>query len=216
MFAPLNHEHELAVADLVRELAGSDFPVSLSHKISGIGFLERENSTILNASLKKIMVLSSGAGAVQPSDINLAKISQSPILAFNIKIPADIKSIADREGVIVRPYNVIYELISDLENIAESFERAKHEAKIQGLAKIIASFEIDSKKIAGAKVSKGKIKVGDSVIVRNLEGEIKESRIVSLKKFKKDVEIVSAGQECGIGLSPQVDFQEGYIIESLG
>ena len=165
---------------------------------------------------KKIMVLSSGAGAVQPSDINLAKISQSPILAFNIKIPADIKSIADREGVIVRPYNVIYELISDLENIAESFERAKHEAKIQGLAKIIASFEIDSKKIAGAKVSKGKIKVGDSVIVRNLEGEIKESRIVSLKKFKKDVEIVSAGQECGIGLSPQVDFQEGYIIESLG
>ncbi|MBS3904168.1 MAG: hydantoinase/oxoprolinase family protein [Simkania sp.] len=55
VFAPLNHEHELAVANLVRELAGSDFPVSLSHKISGIGFLERENSTILNASLKKIM-----------------------------------------------------------------------------------------------------------------------------------------------------------------
>src|SRR3990172_11461039 len=113
------------------------------------------------------MILASGTGPVQPGDINLAKISQSPILAFNIKIPTDIKSLADREGVIVRPYNVIYELISDLENIAESFEQAKHEAKIKGSAKIVASFEIDGKKIAGVKVNKGKIKVGDSVVVRN-------------------------------------------------
>lgn len=203
---------ETPLAELIAKSQDAKSKFKVIIRADVLGSLEAIEANIP----KKIMALSSGTGAVQPSDINLAKISQSPILAFNIKIPADIKLLADREGVIVRPYNVIYELISDLENIAESFEAAKHEAKIQGIAKIVASFEIDDKKIAGAKVNKGKIKVGDSIVVRNLEGEVKESRIVSLKKFKKDVETVSAGQECGIGLSPQVDFQEGYIIESLG
>ena len=206
-----NHK-ETTLADLIAKSqeAKANFKVIIRADV--LGSLEAIEANIP----KKIMILASGAGAVQPSDINLARISQSPILAFNIKIPTDIKLLAAREGVIIRPYNVIYELISDLENIAESFEAAKHEAKIRGIAKIVASFEIDGKKIAGAKVSKGKIKVGDSVIVRSSDGEGKESKIVSLKKFKKDVESASAGQECGIGLSPQVDFQEGYIIESLG
>ena len=208
----LEKHKETTLADLIAKSqeAKANFKVIIRTDV--LGSLEAIEANIP----KKIMILASGTGQVHPSDINLAKISQSPILAFNIKIPTDIKSLADREGVIVRPYNVIYELISDLENIAESFKQAKHEAKIQGVAKIVASFEIDGKKIAGAKITKGKIRVGDALIMRNLQGETKESKIVSLKKFKKDVESASAGQECGIGLSPQVDFQEGYIIESLG
>lgn len=203
---------ETPLADLIAKSQEAKANFRIIIKADVLGSLEAIEANIP----KKIMILASGTGPVQPGDINLAKISQSPVLAFNIKIPPDIKTLADREGVIVRPYNVIYELISDLENIAQSFEAAKHEAKIQGIAKIVASFEIDGKKIAGAKITKGKIRVGNSVIVRNLQGEGKESKIVSLKKFKKDVENASAGQECGIGLSPQVDFQEGYIIESLG
>ena len=208
----LEKHKETTLADLIAKSqeAKANFKVIIRTDV--LGSLEAIEANIP----KKIMILASGTGQVHPSDINLAKIFQSPILAFNIKIPTDIKSLADREGVIVRPYNVIYELISDLENIAESFKQAKHEAKIQGVAKIVASFEIDGKKIAGAKITKGKIRVGDALIMRNLQGETKESKIVSLKKFKKDVESASAGQECGIGLSPQVDFQEGYIIESLG
>ena len=208
----LEKHKETTLADLIAKSqeAKANFKVIIRSDV--LGSLEAIEANIP----KKIMILASGTGQVHPSDINLAKIFQSPILAFNIKNPTDIKSLADREGVIVRPYNVIYELISDLENIAESFKQAKHEAKIQGVAKIVASFEIDGKKIAGAKITKGKIRVGDSVVVKSPEGDAKESKVVSLKKFKKDVESASAGQECGIGLSPQVDFQEGYIIESLG
>ena len=55
MFSPLNAEQELAVLELIRKIAGAEFPVTLSHQISGVGFLERENSTILNAALKKVM-----------------------------------------------------------------------------------------------------------------------------------------------------------------
>lgn len=205
------HE-ETSLADLIAKSQEAKGKFKVILRADVLGSLEAIKANIP----KKIMILTSGTGQVQPSDINLAKISQSPILAFNLKIPSDIKSLADREGAMIRPYNVIYELIADLEKIAESFEAAKHEAKIKGVAKVVASFEIDDKIIAGAKVNKGKIKIGDSVVVRNPEGQGKESKITSLKKFKKDVEVVFAGQECGVGLSPQVDFHEGDVIESLG
>ena len=203
---------ETSLADLIArsQEAKSKFKIIIRADVAGT--LEAIEANIP----EKIMVLSAGTGDVSASDVSLAKISQSPILAFNVKVSPNVRSLADREGIIVRTYNVIYELISDLENIAESFEQAKHEAKIKGTAKIVASFEIGGKKIAGAKINKGKIKVGDAVIIRNLEGEGVESKVVSLKKFKKDVEVASAGQECGVGLTPQVDFQEGYVIESLG
>src|SRR3990167_3244110 len=125
---------ETPLADLIAKSQEAKGKFKIILRADVLGSLEAIEANIP----KKIMILASGTGPVQPGDINLAKISQSPILAFNIKIPTDIKSLADREGVIVRPYNVIYELISDLENIAQSFEAAKHEAKIQGTAKIVA------------------------------------------------------------------------------
>jgi translation initiation factor IF-2 len=164
----------------------------------------------------KIYVVSQSIGEVQPTDINIAKVANAPILAFNVKISPSVKAQADREKVLIREYKVIYELISDLEDIAESFEAAKHELKIKGSAKIIASFEIDGKKVAGSHISKGKMQVGDSIIIKHQGGGTKETRITSIKKFKKDVESASAGQECGIAFSPNIDFNIGDIIESLG
>ncbi len=165
---------------------------------------------------EKIYVVSQSIGEVQPTDVNIAKVASAPILAFNVKISPSVKAQADREKVLIREYKVIYELISDLEDIADSFEAAKHELKIKGSAKIIASFEIDGKKVAGSHISKGKIQTGDSVIVKSQKGDIKETRVVSIKKFKKDVESASAGQECGIAFSANIDFNIGDIIESLG
>ena len=165
---------------------------------------------------EKIFIVSSGVGEVQPNDVNLAKVASAPILAFNVKIAGSVKSQADREKVLIRQYKVIYELISDLEDIADSFEAAKFEQKIKGAAKIIAIFEIEGKKIAGIQVTKGKIKVGDSIILRSHEGEGKENSIKSIKKFKKEVESASTGQECGIAFGTNIDFNVGDIIESLG
>ncbi len=165
---------------------------------------------------EKIYVVSQSIGEVQPTDVNIAKMANAPILAFNIKISPPVKAQADREKVLIREYKVIYELISDLEDISQSFEAAKHELKIKGSAKIIASFEIEGKKVAGSHISKGKIQIGDSVLIRPQRGEAKETKITSIKKFKKDVESASAGQECGIAFSANVDFNVGDIIESLG
>jgi translation initiation factor IF-2 len=104
-----------------------------------------------------------------------------------------------------------------MEDVAESFTQAKHESKITGSGKIVASFDIENKKIAGTQITKGKIKVGDKVIIRGQNGEGIAANVASIKKFKKEVESAMAGQECGIALNPNVlDFHVGDIIESLG
>ena len=80
----------------------------------------------------------------------------------------------------------------------------------------MAIFNIEGKKVAGSKVTKGKLKINDDVIIRSPGEQPKESKISSIKKYKKDVESVVAGQDCGMCFSNDLDFKEGDIIESLG
>lgn len=164
---------------------------------------------------EKILIISSAVGEVQPTDINFAKVAQAPILAFNVKVANQVQAQAQREHVVIKNYNVIYELISDMQDIAKTYEAAIQEQKIKGSAKIVAIFEVDGKRIAGVKVTQGKLKTGDTVF---LTGSLKktEAQISSLKKFKKNAESAVAGQECGVALTPVLDFNIGDVIESLG
>lgn len=164
----------------------------------------------------KILVVSSGVGEITQKDISFAKVASAPILTFNVKAGSGVKSQAEREGVVIKSYNVIYELLSDVEDVASQFEIAKQESKIAGRAKIVASFDIAGKKIAGSMVTHGKLKIGDKITIKHADGSQSDTRIISLKKFKKNVETVVSGQECGIDMSPALDFKEGDIIESLG
>lgn len=164
----------------------------------------------------KVLVTTSGVGEVSPADISFAKVSKAPILAFNVKAPNPVKSQAEREHVVIKSYNVIYDLIADLEDVVKGFEAAKQELKISGRAKIVASFDIEGKKIAGAQVIRGKLKVGDRIILKSADNPKAEGEISSLKRFKKDQDVVSQGQDCGIGFDTNLDFAIGDVIESLG
>ena len=165
---------------------------------------------------EKIKVILSGVGEVQASDVAFAKTAKAPILAFNSMVTPNVTQLAQREHVLIKNYNVIYELIKDMEEVSENFEQAKQQAKIKGSAKIIAIFNIEGRKIAGAKVTTGKLKIGDQVVIRSEKGEESHTKIISIKKFKKDTQVAQAGQECGIALEGDIDFREGFIIESLG
>lgn len=191
--------------------AKDNFKVILKADVSGSLEAMQENLP------ERILVVTASVGEVQTADINIAKIAQAPILAFNVKVSNSVKAQAEREGVIIRNYKVIYELIADLADIATSFEEAKHELKIQGTAKVIASFVIEGKRIAGCQVTKGKLKVGDTIHVKSQnKSDVKETKIASIKKFKKDIESISAPAECGISFAASLDFAVGDIIESLG
>ena len=136
---------------------------------------------------KDILVISSGVGEINKNDIAFAKITSAPIIAFNIKINNQIKAQAETEGVIIKKYNVIYELLQDLEDVARGFQEAKQELKIAGRAKVVAAFDIEGKKIIGALVTHGKLKLGDAIILKRASGQSQETKITSLKRFKKDV-----------------------------
>lgn len=199
-------------ADIIEksQLAKDKFKVVI--KADVLGSLEAINTNLP----EKILVISSGVGDVQSTDINFAKGAKAPILAFNVQVTNSIQKLADAENVVIRKYQVIYELLDDLKDIAVSFEKTKHEVKIKGKAQVVAVFDIEGVKIAGLKVTNGKIKVQDKVILRKTTQEEIESRIKSLKKFRKNVETVSAGQECGASFEGNLDFNQGDIVESLG
>lgn len=187
-------------------------------KADVLGSLE----AILKNLPEKIMVITSSIGDISQNDISSARAAQAPIIAFNIKVPNQIKRQAEREKVIIHSYNVIYELLNDMEDVAEGFTQAKEEAKIKGRAKIVATFDIEGspreagKKVAGAMVTFGKIKLGDKVFLTHTRGNTKEeAKISSLKRFKKDIDTVSNGQDCGIILTPILDFEVGDILESV-
>ena len=162
------------------------------------------------------LILDSSIGEITNGDIAFAKTAKAPIIAFNLKVPNSIKNQAERDGVIIRSYNVIYELLQDIEDVVIGFEEAKLQAKILGKAKIMATFEIEGMKIAGAKVTHGKLNISDKVNLMRGNKNLGSAKITSLKKFKKDFQTVTNGQDCGIGLAPQLDFQEDDIIESFG
>lgn len=182
-------------------------------KADVLGSLE----AILSNLPKKVLVVASGVGEVTQTDISFAKVASAPILAFNVKVSNQLKTQADREGVVIKDYKVIYELLDDMEAVSEGFEVAKMQAKVKGRAKVVAAFEIEGKKIAGCMVTFGKLNIGDTVYLKKNEDDPgTETKIISLKKFKKDVPTVSNGQECGILMASSIDFEVGNILESLG
>ena len=199
------------IADIIAksEEAKESFKVVIKADVAG------SLEAIMSNLPKNLLVVSSGLGEVKSGDIVVAKLANAPILAFNLKINGQIKSQAEREGVVIKNYNVIYELLSDMQDVVALYEQAKHELKIIGRAKVVATFDVDGKKIAGAKVTHGRLKIGDQILLKrdNLK---QEAKIVSLKRFKKDLEQVTNGQDCGIGINPSLDVRIGDIIESLG
>ncbi|MBI2326818.1 translation initiation factor IF-2 [Candidatus Curtissbacteria bacterium] len=202
----------LDMADIIARAQQAKGRFKVIIKADVAGSLE----AILENLPKDLLVISSGIGQVTENDISFAKTTDSPILSFNTKISGQIKSRAEREGIVIKSYDVIYQLLEDMEEVATSFQEAKHELKVAGRAKIVAAFNIEGKKIAGAVVTHGRLKIGDSVIIKRTNGQSLESKIISLKRFKKDAETVLSGQDCGIGFATNVDFSEGDIIESLG
>ncbi|MBI3283029.1 GTP-binding protein [Candidatus Curtissbacteria bacterium] len=199
-------------ADIIKksETAKNKFKIILKADVAG-------SLEAIAANLpENVLVLTSSTGQVTDRDIAFAKTASAPIIAFNIKVPPQITQRAQRDGVLIKTYDVIYKLLEDIEDVVSGFEAAKAQAKIVGRGKVIATFPIDGKRIAGVKVTSGKISVKDQITLVRDNSEIATAKIATIKRFKKDFTTVTAGQDCGIGFLSDIDFQEGDIIESIG
>ena len=161
-----------------------------------------------------VRVLHSGSGAVTESDILLASASEAIVISFSIGAEPSAERLADRVGVEIRHYNIIYQLIDDVEKALHGMLDPVYTDVIVGRAEVREIFEgRRGTQIAGCRVSEGRmVRNGDVRVVRD-GAAVEDSTISSLRHFREEVNEMNAGTECGIVLQGFNDFQEGDILE---
>lgn len=163
-----------------------------------------------------IEILHAGVGAVSESDVLLSSVSKASILGFNVRPSSMAKRAAEKEKILIYTYDLIYELLTDLEKIVRGKLKPKWEEKVLGKATIRRVFRVPRVGIiAGSYILEGKAERNARVRVIREDIVIGESRISSLKRFKEDVREVAAGFECGIGLERASDIKEGDVLEFI-
>lgn len=182
-----------------------ELPIIL--KTEGKGELE----AIKNVLPEKVKIVYEGWGDIVFSDVLLAKDMGAIVIGFNVGITKDAKTLAESEKVFYKLFSIIYELLDEIEEVIKSLT-VKKEEKLSGKATVLARFIIGDNQVMGVKVTEGKFKPADKIRLISKDIVRGEALITSLKKEKKDAKEVVRGEECGMLLSPSLDFQVGDVI----
>ena len=162
----------------------------------------------------KVKVIHSAAGAVNQSDVTLAKVSNAIIIAFNVRPDHTAKEMAEKEEVEIKQYSVIYQAIEDVEMAMKGMLEPKYEEKVIGNVEVRQTFRISNiGTIAGGYVLSGKVERNAGVRVIRENVVIHQGKLATLKRFKDDVKEVTKGFECGMQIENYNDIKEGDIIE---
>jgi len=162
----------------------------------------------------QIRVVHSGSGNITESDVLLAIASKGLVIGFNTGCEPGAQRLAEREGVTIRNYDVIYNLVDDVGKAVKGMLKPSYVEVIDGRAEVRAVFPTGRKgHVAGIYVSEGKVSRGSSVRLWRQQQLLCESTVNSLRRFKDDVKEVAAGYECGVGVKDFDDFQVGDILE---
>ena len=162
----------------------------------------------------KVRVLHSAVGAITQDDVNLASAFNAIIIGFNIRPDATARDAAEKEGVDVRLYRIIYQAIEDVEKAMKGLLAPEYKEVLLGHAQVRNVFKITGAgTIGGSYVTDGKMQRNASVRLLRDNVVIFEGKLSSLRRFKDDVREVATGYECGIGLENYNDIKENDIVE---
>ncbi len=182
------------------------------------GSLEALKEALKKLSTKdiKVKIVRGGIGAISESDILLASASDAIVIGFNVRPTPQAKSVAEKEHVDVRFYNVIYQAIDDVKNAMVGLLEPVYEEEILGKAEVRQTFRVPKVgTVAGCFVLEGVIKRNAEARLLRDNVVIYTGKIASLRRFKDDVKEVQAGYECGIGLEKFNDIKVGDVIEAF-
>ena len=162
-----------------------------------------------------VKVIHGGVGAINESDVILASASKAIIIGFNVRPDAQAKTTAEREGVDVRLYRVIYQAIEDIEAAMKGMLDPVFEEKVIGHAEVRQIFKASAVgNIAGSYVLDGIFQRGCKIRITREGEQIYEGELASLKRFKDDVKEVRSGFECGLVFDGFDGMQEFDIVEA--
>jgi translation initiation factor IF-2 len=171
---------------------------------------------LLSTDEVKLNVLHASVGGVSESDVLLASASKAIIIGFNIRPESKASELAEREGVDIRLYTIIYEALNDMRSALEGMLAPTLREKILGRAEVRQPFPIPGVgTIAGSIVNEGKIARSSRVRLVRDSVPVYEGKVSSLRRFKEDVREVASGLECGIGLENFNDVKAGDVIEAF-
>lgn len=202
------------VFNKIRESQIKDFNIVLKADVQGS--VEALKNSLVNLSNEevKVNVIHAGVGAINRSDMMIAEVSHAVVVGFNVRPDTESKALAEKNGITVRLYRIIYEALEDVERAMKGLLEPKYEERITGRAQIRSVFRTSKAgAIAGSYVLTGKIVRGGKYRLFRGKDIVAEGTIASVKHFKDDVKEIAAGFECGINLGDFSDLQENDEIE---
>ncbi len=162
----------------------------------------------------KVSAIHGGVGGITETDVMLAKASEAIIIGFNVRADNNAKSLAEKEGVDIRLYNVIYDAVDDVTAAMKGLLAPKFRENILGSAEVREVFKITGVgSVAGCYVTSGKVLRSGKVRIYRNDISIYDGNILALKRFKDDVKEVASGYECGISIENYNDIKVGDIFE---
>ncbi|MCT8268763.1 translation initiation factor IF-2 [Afifella sp. JA880] len=190
------------------------FPLVIKGDVQGsveaiIGALDKISTDEVAAD-----IVHSGVGGITESDITLAAASNAAVLGFNVRANKQAREAAARDGVEIRYYNIIYDLTDDVKAAMSGMLSPERRETFIGNAEILEVFNITKVgKVAGCRVTEGKVERGAGVRLIRDNVVVHEGRLSTLKRFKDEVREVPGGQECGMAFEKYEDMRVGDIIE---
>jgi translation initiation factor IF-2 len=198
-----------------RQSAGlKEFPLVIKGDVQGsveaiAGALEALGTDEVQA-----RIILSGVGGVTESDVTLAATSNAAIIGFNVRANKQARDVADREGIEIRYYNIIYDLVDDVKAAMSGLLTPERRETMLGNAEILEVFNISKVgKVAGCRVTDGTVERGANVRLIRDNVVVHDGKLSTLKRFKDEVKEVPAGQECGMAFEKYEDMRAGDVIE---
>ena len=191
-----------------------EFPLVIKADVQGsleaiIGALDKLGTDEVAA-----RVLHSGVGGISESDVTLAEASGVPIIAFNVRANKEARESAERNGIEIRYYNIIYDLVDDVKKAMSGLLEPTLRETMLGNAQILEVFKVSKVgNVAGCRVTDGTVERGANVRLIRDNVVVHEGKLSQLKRFKDDVKEVNAGMECGMAFENYQDMRQGDVIE---
>lgn len=192
----------------------SELPVVVKGDVQGSVEAISQSLEKLSTEEVRAQVIHGAVGGISESDVLLAQSSQAPIFAFNVRANKQARDLAEKEGVEIRYYSVIYDLIDDVKDTLSGMLAPEKRETFLGYAEILEVFNISKVgRVAGCRITEGTVKRGCGVRLIRDDTVIHEGNLKTLKRFKDEVPEVSNGQECGMAFEKYEDIRVGDKIE---
>ena len=214
----LQKTSRVSLEDLSSRMAAGevkDLRVIIKGDVNGSVEALAESLSRLSTSEVKVELIHKSVGAISETDVTLASASKAVLIGFNVRPEPKAAQLAEKEGVDIRLYTIIYEVINDMREAMEGLLAPTYREKSLGRAEVRQTFVVQGTTVAGVMVTEGKLlRSARARLVR--DGRVVwEGKIATLRRFKDDAREVLAGYECGIGLENFNDVKPSDVIEDF-